>query len=367
MSSRLTALLAASALLAAACGDSAASSDNALAEESTSTTTEATTTTVEETSVETTESIVEEVAVEPIEQIRIYHPETLAFAAPFTMIDTEGVLSEAAHQISIETWTTPDILRSLLVNGESEVTAVPSYVGANLYNKDVDVRMAAVVVWGLLWMVGPDGTPVDWENLRGETVMVPFPNDMPDLVFQFLAEANGMTPGIDFEVEYYAQAPEIVGRLVSGQRNFAILPEHVATIALAKANEAGHELGRVFDLQEEWATATGGSARIPQAGIVVPSAIADNPDALGAVLTSLENSVGLVNDTSDETLATLSEASGVPAPMVAQVIPRLNLEVVAGQDAQAELEAFFTELATLSPDIIGGQLPDDGFYLADPR
>ncbi|MEM6429269.1 MAG: ABC transporter substrate-binding protein, partial [Deinococcota bacterium] len=94
--------------------------------------------------------------------------------------------------------------------------AVPSYVGANLYNRGVDVRMAAVVVWGLLWLLGPEGTPTDWESLRGETVLVPFPNDMPDLVFRYLAEANGLTPGEDFTLEYYAQAPEVIAQLVSG-------------------------------------------------------------------------------------------------------------------------------------------------------
>ncbi len=57
----------------------------------------------------------------------------------------------------------------------------------------------------------------------------------------------------------------------------------------------------------------------------------------------------------------------MPAPMVTQVIPRLNLEVVPAADAQAELEQFFSELATLSPDIIGGSLPDADFYLDDPR
>lgn len=304
---------------------------------------------------------------QPLDQLRIHHPETLAFAAPFTMLDTTGPLAEVTEDITVDTWSTPDVLRSLLVNAQTEVTAVPSYVGANLYNRDVDVRMAAVVVWGLIWLLGPDGTPAEWESLRGQTVMVPFPNDMPDLVFQYLATANGLTPGEDFEIEFYAQPPEIVAQLVAGSGTFAVLPEHVATVALAQANQNGQALGRVLDLQAEWADAAGTSPRIPQAGIVVPNAIADNPAALGAVLDALEASVATVNEASPDTIATLSEASGVPAPIVEQVIPRLNLDVVAAADARTELEQFFTELATLSPDIIGGSLPDADFYLPDPR
>ncbi|MEM9745444.1 MAG: ABC transporter substrate-binding protein [Actinomycetota bacterium] len=303
----------------------------------------------------------------PLDELRIHHPETLAFAAPFSVLDPAGQLGGVATEVSIETWTTPDVLRSLLVNGETDVTAVPSYVGANLANRDVDIQLAAVVVWGLIWLLGPDGTPADWESLRGETVMIPFPNDMPDLVFQYLATANGLTPGEDFEIEYFAQPPEIIAQLVSGGGNFAVLPEHVATVAQMQANQNGQSIGRVFDLQQEWASAAGTSPRIPQAGIVVPPAIADDDAALGAVLDALEESVATVNAAAPETVATLSEASGVPVPLVEQVIPRLNLEVVAAADARVELEQFFTELATLSPDIIGGGLPDADFYLADPR
>ena len=307
-------------------------------------------------------------AIEPIDRLRIHHPETLAFAAPFTVLDTSGALADVADEISTSVWNTPDVLRSILVNGDTEVAAVPSYVGANLFNRGVDIRMAAVVVWGLIWLIGPEGTPATWESLRGQTVMIPFPNDMPDLVFQYLSAANGLTSGEDFDIEYYAQPPEIIGQLVAGNGSWAVLPEHVVTLALARANQNGQALGRVFDLQTEWAAAAGTSPRIPQAGIVVRGEIAaDHPGVLAALLDDLSSSVEVVNAAAPDTLAVLSETSGVPAPVIEQVIPRLNLEVVPAAEAQDELERFFTELATLSPDIIGDRLPDPSFYLADPR
>jgi NitT/TauT family transport system substrate-binding protein len=379
MTRTFASLIVTLALVAAACGsDDTASSTEAVndtandAASDTTSATSATSATATATATTTpTPTSAAPTSVEPpaerLERLRIFHPETLAFAAPFTMLDTAGGLGDVADEVSIETWTTPDVLRSILVNGDSDVTAVPSYVGANLYNREVDVRLAAVVVWGLLWVLGPDGTPADWESLRGETVMVPLPNDMPDLVFRYLAEANGLTPDVDFTIDYYAQAPEVVGRLVSGAGDFAVLPEHAATVALAQANQNGQGLGRVFDLQAEWADATGSSPRIPQAGIVVADDVADDPDVLGAVLDALDAAVDLANAAAPETVATLSTASGVPEPIVADVIPRLNLDVVAAADARSELEAFFAELASLSADIIGGELPDSDFYLADPR
>jgi NitT/TauT family transport system substrate-binding protein len=302
-----------------------------------------------------------------IEALRVHHPQTLAFAAPFEFFDTGGRLEGSVGRIDRDVWASPDVLRSLLLNGESDVTAVPTYVGANLFQRGIDTRLAAVTVWGLLWLVGPEGTTPDWDSLRGTTISVPFPNDMPDLVFRRLARENGLVPGEDFEIEYAAQPTEIVARLVSGRADFAVLPEHVATVALAQAIQQGRDLVRVLDMQQEWADALGGAARIPQAGVVVPTSIAERPELLAGILDELEAAADRVNAAEPDTVRRLAEASGLPAPVVAQVIPRLNIEVVPAAEARQELERFYSELAALSPDIIGGELPDDEFYLQDPR
>ncbi len=350
------------ALFASACGD-----DQDSATEPTSTTTAPTPSVVASTTAAPTTTAAPRLA-----NLRVHHPETLAFAAPFTLVDGSGALAKVTDKVTADVWATPDVLRSLLVNGQSDVTAVPTYVGANLANRGIDVRMAAVVVWGLLWVIGPEGTPASWESLRGQTVMVPFPNDMPDLVFRYLAKANGLTAGKDFTIESLAQPPEAVARLVAGRGTWAVLPEHVATVALAQAKQAGRPIGRVFDLQREWAATTGSAPRIPQAGIVVTGKLAgERPDVVGALLDDLEAAVAQINaaglTVDSPVVAALAKASGVPAPVVLEVIPRLNLDIVSGAEARAELERFYSELATSSPDIIGGKLPAASFYLADPR
>jgi len=306
-------------------------------------------------------------AQEKLDVLRFRHPANLAFSAPFQMIGESEALAPFANEIDVGEWATPDILRSILVTNQSDVTAVPTYVGANLANKGVDVKLAAVMVWGLIWVLGPEDAGHDWESLRGETVMVPYRNDMPDLVFRHLAEANGLTPGVDFEVQYFAKPQDVVAQLVSGRGKWAVMPEHTATLALMNANKNGQALGRFLNLQEEWAVVTG-KPRIPQAGILVPTWLAtERPDVLGAVLTALEEAVAEVNAAGPEAVATLAAVSGLPEAVVKDVIPRLNLELVPAAEAREELEAFYGELASMSPDIIGGKLPDASFYLADPR
>ncbi len=305
--------------------------------------------------------------VAPLDRLRIHHPETLAFAAPFSLIADDGPLAGVADEVTTATWSTPDELRGLLTSGRSDITAVPTYVGANLAAKGVDVQLAAVTVWGLLYLIGPNGAATDWDGLRGQTVMMPFPNDMPDLVFRTLAEEHGLEPGEDFQIENYATPQETVMRLVTGKGTWAVLPEHVATVALAKAGDGGHDLQRILNLQDEWAEISGGSPRIPQAGLVVSSEIAARDDVIAALLDELEATVDQVNVAAPATVAELAGTFALSEDVVADVIPRLNLQVVPAAEARDELETFFAKLAEGNPDIIGGDLPGDGFYLADPR
>ena len=103
------------------------------------------------------------------------------------------------------------------------------------------------------------------------------------------------------------------------------------------------------------------------AGLVMPGALTENSALVGAVLSELEAAVADVNAMSEETVAAISSANDVPAPVVKEVIPRLQLKIVAAADAKSELEDFYTRLSTLNPDIIGGSLPAADFYVVDPR
>ena len=166
----------------------------------------------------------------------------------------------------------------------------------------------------------------------------------------------------------YEQASEIVQPLLSGQIEYAVLPEHVATVVQGKAKEAGKTLDRTLNLQELWGSVTGRQARFPMAGVVMPSKLADSDKALvGGVFNELDAAVAQVNALDEKALAAITQKTEVPEAVVKSVVPRLQLEVVPAQRAKDDLVDFYTRLTTLSPDIVGGKMPADDFYLADPR
>ena len=280
--------------------------------------------------------------------LRVHTPTTLAYAAPMALFGTYGNLDGIVGDVQKDNWNTTDVLKSLLINGETDLAATPSYVAANLFNKGVALRLIAMQVWGMLYVIGPSGSSEQGlEALRGKTVGVPRPNDMPGLVFRYLLEQNGWDIDSDLSKTPYNEGQDALNALLTGE----VL-----------------SLERTLNLQDLWAEVTGGEARFPMAGLVMPQTLTDDhPELVGAVLNELEAAVADVNGQTDETVQTISDTTGVPVPVVKETIPRLQLKIVAATDARGELEDFYTRMSTLDPDIIGGSLPAEDFYVADPR
>ena len=285
------------------------------------------------------------------------------------LFGTYGNLDGIVGDVQKDNWNTTDVLKSLLINGETDLAATPSYVAANLFNKGVALRLIAMQVWGMLYVIGPSGSSEQGlEALRGKTVGVPMPNDMPGLVFRYLLEQNGWDIDSDLSKTPYNEGQDALNALLTGEVEYAVLPEHAASLSLTKGKQQGLSLERTLNLQDLWAEVTGGEARFPMAGLVMPQTLTDDhPELVGAVLNELEAAVADVNGQTDETVQTISDTTGVPVPVVKETIPRLQLKIVAAADARGELEDFYTRMSTLDPDIIGGSLPAEDFYVADPR
>jgi NitT/TauT family transport system substrate-binding protein len=98
---------------------------------------------------------------------------------------------------------------------------------------------------------------------------------------------------------------------------------------------------------------------------VVTSSVMDNPEVVAAFLREYEAAV-------EWTLANPEEAGklmetelpdlGLKAPLMTASLQNISWKFTPATDARVSLEAFYTALSDLSPEVIGGRLPDDGFY-----
>ena len=121
---------------------------------------------------------------------------------------------------------------------------------------------------------------------------------------------------------------------------------------------------RVLSLQDEWGRVTGGPPRIPQAGIMIAQDLRDRQpefirdlqaETVRSIAWSINNpvSAGRIGE----------DYMDIKAPVIEKSIPFSNLASDSAYEVREDLARFFTMLGEIDPQIIGGKLPEDDFYL----
>lgn len=296
----------------------------------------------------------------PLARLALYGPPagptiTLAHAV------ASGALKELAQDVTLTVWRNPDELRAGLTSGAIDLSVVPVQAAANLYNRGMGLRLVNVMTDGLISIVAPEGAVSDLAGLAGKRVAVHFVNDTPDLILRALLDRNGLADKV--EVVSTGTATESSQLLLSGQIDAALLTEPVASVAVMRGAQAGKALVRAIDVQAEWAKQTGRAALIPQAGLAVTKGFAEaHGDAIAPLHALLAEVTEAVKGDPQAAAAHAAGPLELPAPVLAASIPHSALVARPAGSVRADIEAMLTLMAERDAAIIGGKLPDDGFY-----
>lgn len=296
--------------------------------------------------------------------------ETLAFHGPPagpSITLAHAVATEAfagiAATASFATWKDPDELRAGLASGTMGAVILPTLVAANLYTRGQGVRLVNIMTDGLVYIVSSDRAIGSGADLAGRRLALPFRNDTPDILLRELMIAAGVDADAA-DIVAASNPIEAVQLLLTGRADAAVLPEPAATMAEMKAAQEGKSVTRVIDMQAAWGEITGAGASIPQAGLgVTADFTAAHPEAPAAIQSILAEVVESVIADPVAAAASAADLLGMPAPVLARSIPHSALTATPASEARPALEAMFTAVADSDPRIIGGALPDDGFYL----
>lgn len=257
----------------------------------------------------------------------------------------------------------PDEMRAGLASGTMQIVIVPSSVAANLYNRGLGVRLLNIMTRGLLYIVANEEIG-RIEHLAGKKIGVSFRNDIPDYILQCLLTKAGLKVGKDVQFEYAGTPPEAMQLLLAGRVDAALLAGPAATAAILRAKVGLKWFARAIDCQKEWAEVVGGSAFIPQVGLVVIQPFIERFGRKG--LETLQNAVReavdyTLNHPSQASVAAVTEI-GLLSPVIAEAVPHSNLVALLASSVRPDLEKLFSILAEDDPRIIGGKLPSDSFY-----
>ncbi len=287
-------------------------------------------------------------------------------AHPLAYIVENKTLSDVAKEVEFKMWKNPDELRALTMKGEADFIAVPTNVGANLYNKGVKIKLLNVSIWGILAMVSRDSNLKSLKDFKGKEVLVPFRADMPDIVLRTLLKKEGIDPNKDLKLKYVSTPMDAMQMMIMRRVDHALLAEPAISMALRKTKSfpvsiIAPTIFRSVDLQSEWGKVFGTKNEIPQAGM---AEIGTHDEHVTRRFMEEYNKALTWYKTNPKKAGELVEKyfPMLKAVGVADSIPHVRLKSVDAQKAKGDLEFFFNILKDDNPKLIGGKLPADGFY-----
>ncbi len=239
----------------------------------------------------------------------------------------------------------------------ADFSIIPVNVASILHNKDMDISLFNVNTWGILYMVAKDNLVNSWEDLKGKEIYVGAQGASPDVLTRYLLQNNGIEE--DDVTLQYSSSPEIVQKIIAGQGEVAILPEPMLTKALKKAEQ----MEVVFDFAEEWKKINGDNSALPQTGMVIQNEFAKQyPKWAVEFQKSYAEAVEKVMAEPSIVSEVVEREMGIPQAIFEEAMTRIHLESIVGSDAKEDVNSYLEALMETSPKMIGGSIPDEGFY-----
>lgn len=270
-------------------------------------------------------------------------------------VDTENYSFEIA--------ASADEVTPKLIQGETDIAAVPANLASVLYNKtEGQIQVLAVNTLGVLYIVENGDSIHSVSDLAGRTIYASGKGSTPEYALNFILEKNGLTPGTDVTIEWKSEHSECVSVLAQDPEGIAMLPQPFVTTAQAK----NPNLKVALDLTEEWDKVMENeetkSSLLTGVVVVRKEFAEENPEAVEDFMDRYADSVKYVNDNVEEAAKLVGNYDIVTEDVAVKAIPECNIVCITGEDMKEQLSGYLAVLKDANPESIGGELPGDDFY-----
>ena len=254
----------------------------------------------------------------------------------------------------------PDEIVPMVVQGNLDIAEVPANLAATLYQKtEKDVSVLAVNTLGVLYIVENGDSVKSVEDLKGKTIYASGKGATPEYALDSVLEASGIDPEKDVTIEYKSEHAEVVSALAQDQTAVGLLPQPFVTTALMKNDK----LKVALDLNELWEASMNDDSRLVTGVVIAKNEfIKDHADRVDAFMDAYKESVDFVNSDTEASAQIIGDHDIIPKEVAQKAIPDCSIVFIEGDDMKTMLSGYLTTLNDQNPQIIGGQLPDDGFY-----
>ncbi|HPT86742.1 MAG TPA: ABC transporter substrate-binding protein [Bacillota bacterium] len=269
----------------------------------------------------------------------------------------QPVIDGVNYQFQV--YKSPDQLIGKLVTGEADIAALPSNTAAILYNRGTGVQISSIIGWGVLYVTGQDRNIKQWTDLKGKEVFIGGKGAVPDLLFQYLCQKNGLKPDADIRISYIASPAELAQLVIAGKAPLAVIPEPWVTEVL----ERSPQTRVLLDFQKEWGRIEKTQPLYPQTCVVVRKQFAkEYPERVKAFSRELAQSIIWLERNPVKGGVLAEKYVSLSPVSVEKGLERCNLKYSDAYAVRKEVQMFLSRLYEVMPQAVGGKLPDEDFY-----
>jgi NitT/TauT family transport system substrate-binding protein len=251
-----------------------------------------------------------------------------------------------------------------LVQGETDIAAVPANLASVLYNNtDGQIRVLAINTLGVIYIVDTGDTVHSVTDLKGKTIYASGKGATPEYALNYILTKNGIDPEKDVTIEWKSEHAECVAALAASEdEGIALLPQPFVTTAQIKNDR----IRIALDLTQEWDKLQK-DEETPSAlltGVIVARAdfIEEHPEAVSAFMDSYKKSVDYVNGNVEEAAKLIEKFDIVPAAVAQKALPYCNITFIEGAEMKDKLSGYLSVLLEQNEKSVGGEIPADDFY-----
>ncbi|MBQ2848297.1 MAG: ABC transporter substrate-binding protein [Clostridia bacterium] len=256
-------------------------------------------------------------------------------------------------------YDTTDEVVALLKNGQADIATLPIDAAAKLYNEtNGAVKILAVNSLGFFSVVEKGEKIKSIKDLKGKTVYAAYQGTAYENVINYIFEQNGINPEKNIDIQFKADNAEAAMLTDSGTAEILILPEPYASKVLSN----NQEYRRALDINAEWNKIS--ENKLVQSVVVARSEYIDaNPDIIKEFVSYNKISINYLNtNIYSAPVFLLDEGFCETATLATYIIPASNLAFIGGEEMKPAVNAILDILNQNNPELIGGKIPDDGFY-----
>lgn len=259
------------------------------------------------------------------------------------------------YAYEVTSYADPEQAADQIKNGTADIALLPVNTAATLYNEtNGAIKILAINTISTLYVLENGESIKSADDLKGKTVYTVGKGTSAEHIINRVFS--------DVTVEYKNDFNEITALTDEGKADICILTEPAAASVIA----SGKGMRRALSISDEWNKICG--TPLVQSVVVARNEyIEQKPEYVSTFLMHNELSLNYINANLGAGAETFLFESKYfeSAELAAATLPYCNFKFIKGEEMKTAVKAVLDMLNQADPALIGGEVPDDGFYYSE--